>query len=81
MLIAGIRVLVYDRKEKQGNIQRVQRHHKKPSKIYERRRMMGQSCVYFLNMVRSIQLLMEKPDADSACLSDIFPSLDQGLMM
>jgi len=36
-------------------------HHKKPSEMYERRRKMRKSCVYFSEMVRSIQLLMEKP--------------------
>jgi len=33
ILIAGIRVLVYDRKKKQGNIQRAQRHQGFPSEV------------------------------------------------
>jgi len=33
ILIAGIRVLVYDRKKKQGNIKRAQRHQVFPSEV------------------------------------------------
>jgi len=75
-------VLVYDRKKKQGNIQRAQRHQVFPSEvvygtptIFRTDATLSHLTPSFINL--RWFLVMQAPRVYPTC----FPNLDQGLMM